>query len=69
MLMRVQQIGRGLWLADGNTKRLMKGMPPTLELWRTKLTKVISACELTCGRRHGCHRTRLDACLLACAGP
>ncbi|KAI3424745.1 hypothetical protein D9Q98_008134 [Chlorella vulgaris] len=39
VLMRVQQIGRGLWLADGKTQRRTTGMPPTLELWRTKLTK------------------------------
>jgi hypothetical protein len=39
VLLRVQQIGQGMWAADGTTKRLM-GFPPTLELWRSKLTRV-----------------------------
>lgn len=40
VLLRLQQIGRGAWAADGKTKRLL-GYPPTLELWRSKLTKVL----------------------------
>lgn len=38
VLLRLQNIGRGLWGSDGKCKRLM-GYPPTLELWRSKLTR------------------------------
>lgn len=40
VVLRLQQVGSGAWL-DGSrkTKRLLRDMPPTLELWRTKLTR------------------------------
>ena len=44
VLLRLQQLGRGLWttavghVKRGTTKRLM-GVPPTLELWSSKITR------------------------------
>ncbi|PSC76135.1 TPR and ankyrin repeat-containing 1-like isoform A [Micractinium conductrix] len=39
VLRRLQQIGSGAWGSDGVTERLFEGVPPTMELWRTRLNR------------------------------
>jgi hypothetical protein len=43
VLLRLSELGQGLWQADGKSARIRRFAPP-LEIWRTKLTRVRCCC-------------------------
>lgn len=71
VLRRLQQIGSGAWGSDGVTERLFEGVPPTMELWRTRLNRVgavLSCSAMRCNamQRNAVQSNAEHRCTVCC---